>query len=43
MGDVVDRRPQLAIPSLVPPQVPMAVGLNADPVQFGNWMYSLAK
>jgi hypothetical protein len=34
--------PQFAKPSLVPPQVPM-VKVNADPVQFGYWMYSLAK
>jgi hypothetical protein len=34
--------PQLAKPSLVPPQVPI-VRVKAGPVQFGNWMYSLAK
>ena len=34
--------PQLAKPSLVPPQVPI-VRVNAFPVQFGDWMYSLAK
>jgi hypothetical protein len=34
--------PQFAKPSLVPPQVPI-VRVNADPVQFGDWMNSLAK
>ena len=34
--------PQLAKPSLVPPQVPM-VKVNDAPVQLGCWMYSLAK
>jgi hypothetical protein len=29
--------PELAKPSLVPPQVP-SVRVNADPVQFGYWM-----
>ncbi len=35
--------PQLARPSLVPPQVPIALGWKAGGAQFGCWMYSLAK
>ena len=34
--------PQFALPSLVPPQVPM-VRVNCGGAQFGYWMYSLAK
>jgi hypothetical protein len=34
--------PQFAKPFLVPPQVPM-VRVNCGGVQFGDWMYSLAK
>ena len=34
--------PQFAKPFLVPPQVPM-VRVNWGGVQFGDWMYSLAK
>ena len=35
--------PQFAKPSLVPPQVARAKALNAAPVQFGYWMYWVAK
>ena len=34
--------PQLARPFLVPPQV-ASVSVNVGGMQFGDWMYSLAK